>query len=100
MNEQQWPTPANHPQSCYRCSGSGWEEADPIKTRTRDGDIEYTTVKPCTYRWHQDDPHDPPITLGEYLTRLRAREDRGDTAATVELDAWTRYLGTPSRSAQ
>ncbi len=49
-------TPSNHPHTCTRCHGCGWQDG-PDEYETVAGEPHrYTTVVPCTHHWTDDNP--------------------------------------------
>jgi hypothetical protein len=50
------PTRAQHPPSCRRCNGTGWQTGKPIYETVAGHRHRYDTVEPCTNPWHRDEP--------------------------------------------
>ena len=44
------------PRSCTVCHGTGWEPADSIIEIVYGHPHPYTTYRPCTHHWSNDDP--------------------------------------------
>ena len=48
--------PAQHPRTCQRCAGTGWQPGPPIPYTAGGVPGTYSTVEPCTHHWTDDDP--------------------------------------------
>ena len=52
-------TPADHPDSCRMCDGTGWMPGPPIPSVQHGRIFTYSTVTPCTHHWDNDEPELP-----------------------------------------
>jgi hypothetical protein len=55
-----------HPQSCPACGGCGYVDGPPLYQTVNGQEHAYTTVKPCTREFWNDEP---PIHLDERRNR-------------------------------
>lgn len=44
-----------HPSRCAGCDGSGYQDGPPLWQTVEGKPHRYSTVKPCEYRWFDDD---------------------------------------------
>lgn len=96
------PSPSQHPRQCLVCSGTGWEPGPPIPGHHQGKSFEYTTLRPCSHVWYDDDPdidehgldRTTTVTFAEYYARLLDRHARRVPGADAELAGWDRLRDT------